>query len=154
MKVMETVLWTTLAVGALGVVGCDVFLSGRPREDRVFVQQDPQYVQQPAQYVEPQPQYVIVQQAPPAVIVERRPAPPSGAHIWIDGYWHWDSQRYTWQTGRYEVPPQSNMVWVAPRYERDTKGYRYSPGQWKKQNQGNEHGNDHANDHTHEKDRN
>lgn len=36
---------------------------------------------------QPQPEYVIVREAPPAVIVERRSPPPSGEYIWIDGYW-------------------------------------------------------------------
>jgi hypothetical protein len=132
MKVLQMVIWTAASAAVLGVLGCDVFLGGRTRRD-------PVYVQQP-QYVEQQPQYVIVREAPPPMRVEYRPAPPSASSIWIDGYWNWDSQRYSWQAGRYEVPPQPGVIWVAPRYDRDANGYRYTPGQWSRQDQGNGRG--------------
>ena len=138
MTAFKTVAWMTLSVAVLGTAGCDIFLGGRPREERVVVQQQPQYV-------EPQPQYVIVQEAPPPMMVERRPPPPSAGYLWIDGYWNWDNQRYSWQAGRYVVPPQADVVWVAPRYDRDARGYRYSPGQWKKKNQSNDRGHDREN---------
>jgi len=139
MRVLKSVLWSSVGMAALGVLGCDVFLGGRAREDRVYVEPQPQYVPQPV-YVEQQPQYVIVQQAPPPIRVERRPSPPSAAHIWIDGYWNWDNQRYSWVGGRYELPPQPGVIWVAARYDSDAKGYRYTPGRWAKQNQGNDRG--------------
>jgi hypothetical protein len=152
MKILNTLLWTSVGIAALGVLGCDVFMGGRAREDRVYVQPQPQYVQQPVYvqqqpqyapqpvYVEQQPQYVIVQQAPPPIRVERRPSAPSAAHIWIDGYWNWDSQRYSWVGGRYELPPQPGALWVAARYDSDAKGYRYTPGRWANQNRGNDRG--------------
>ena len=146
MKLLNTLLWTSVGFAALGVLGCDVFLGGRAREDRVYVQpqlvyvqQQPQYAPQPV-YVEQPPQYVIVQQAPPPIRVERRPSAPSAAHIWIDGYWNWDRQRYSWIVGRYELPPQPGSVWVAARYDSDAKGYRYTPGRWANQNRGNDRG--------------
>ena len=135
MRVLRTMLWPSLSLAALGMAACDVFISGRPRQDPIYVQQQPVYV-------EPEPQYVIVQQAPPPMIVESRPAPPSGAHIWIGGYWRFDNQRYSWEAGRYALPPQAGMVWIAPRYDHDSHGYRYSPGQWHKQEQGNGRGRD------------
>jgi glyoxylase-like metal-dependent hydrolase (beta-lactamase superfamily II) len=72
-----------------------------------------------------------IRAAPPAVIVEERPAPPSGEYIWIDGYWHWDARQYIWQTGHWDRPPHANFIWVAPRYERHEQDYRYTPGQWR-----------------------
>jgi len=132
MKFSRTMLWPSLSLAALGVAACDVFITGRPRHDPVYVQPQPVYI-------EPEPQYVIVQQAPPTIIVERRPPPPSGAHIWIEGSWRFENQRYTWDAGRYALPPQSGMVWVAARYDHDSHGYRYSPGQWRKQDHNNDH---------------
>jgi len=125
-------MWIGMGVVGLATSGCDVFVGGRHREEPVYVTQQPQYVEQ-------QPQYVVVQEAPPPVIVERRPAPPAAGYIWIDGSWDWNNQRYVWQAGRYERPPQPDVVWIAPRYERDASGYRYSRGQWGKQNHGHDH---------------
>jgi len=139
MKAWKTALWTLTSMAVLGAVGCDVFVSGRSRQEPVYVGQ-PQYVQQQPAYVDQQPQYVIVQQAPPPVRIERRPAPPSGNVVWIDGYWNWNNQSYNWVGGRYEAPPQADVVWVAPRYDTDARGYRYSPGRWVKQNPGNDRG--------------
>jgi hypothetical protein len=139
MKVQLALLWTCVGIGGWGMLGCDVSMGGRARQDRVYVDAQPQYVQ-PGVYEEPQPQYVIVREAPPPVLIERRPAPPSEAYVWIDGYWNWDNQRYSWQAGRYVVPPQADVAWVAPRYDRDAQGYRYTPGTWAKQGQGNGRG--------------
>ena len=125
MRILRAFLWTSVSAAALGAFGCDVFLGGRAREDRVYVQSQPVYVEQ-------QPQYIVVQQAPPAMRVERRPAAPSAAHIWIDGSWNWDSRQYVWVGGRYEVPPQPDVVWIAPRYESVGATTHYTPGQWSK----------------------
>jgi hypothetical protein len=29
---------------------------------------------------------------------------PSDRHVWGCGYWHWDSVRYVWVEGRWELP--------------------------------------------------
>lgn len=136
MKVLDLSMWVVLGGAGIGGYGCDVFVGGHPQYG------PPVYVEQQPQYVEPQPQYIFVQQAPPPIIVERRPPPPSGVHVWVDGYWNWSNQRYSWEAGRYTLPPQQGAVWVAPRYEKDTRGQRYTPGQWKKQDQKNGHGKD------------
>src|SRR4051794_6052774 len=96
MKSYQKVLWASVSISALGFVGCELNVSGRPHHEEVYVQAQPQYVQPQAVYVEPQPQYIFVQQAPPPIIVERRPAPPSPAHVWIEGTWNWDNQHYVW----------------------------------------------------------
>jgi len=134
MKSWRTGMWMVLSAAVMGVAGCDIFVTGHDhREARG------EYLQ--PQYVEAQPQYVVVQEAPPALIVETRPPPPSGLHVWIDGSWNWSNQRYNWQAGHYALPPQRGAVWVAPRYERDSHGYRYTAGQWTNQDRGN--GRDH-----------
>jgi hypothetical protein len=88
----------------------------------------------------------VVQQAPPPMIVERRPPPPSMDYVWIDGYWQWGGREYQWVGGHYVQPPEPNVIWVAPRYDHDAHGYRYSPGQWRKQEQGNGHGHEGGHD--------
>lgn len=136
MKFSRKVILGSMSIVGVGLAGCDVFVGERAHPQPVYVQQ-----QQPV-YVEQQPQYVIVQEAPPAEIVERRPPAPSGAQVWIGGYWNWDNQRYNWQGGHYAVPPRANVVWVAPRYEREGHGYRYTAGQWRNEDPGKGHNGD------------
>jgi hypothetical protein len=133
MTMLRTMLWTVAGVSVLGALGCDLYMGGQSRHEPVYVAQGPQYYEQ-------QPQYVIVDQAPPPVRIERRSAPPGPNYIWIDGYWNWSNQRYSWEAGRYVVPPQPDVVWVPARYDADGRSYRYSPGTWAKQNQGNGRG--------------
>jgi hypothetical protein len=140
MIVLKTILWTSVSAATLGVLGCDVYVGGHDDMHRGQYSQRT-YVEQP---VEQPVQYVLLEQAPPPLIVERRPAPPSGNYIWIDGYWNWTNQRYTWQAGRYEAPPQPDVVWIAPRYEVVGGKTHYYAGQWKKQDQGNGRGRGHT----------
>ena len=124
MKLLQTLLWLSAGVAGLGLLGCELNV-GRSHPEPVYVEQPP-----------PQPEYVIVREAPPAVIVERRSPPPSREHLWIEGYWHWNSRQYVWQAGHWDRPPREHFVWVAPRYERHEQGYRYTPGQWREEGKG------------------
>jgi len=118
MKTLQALMWVSASVAVLGLLGC--FRS--PRET-VYV-------------AEPQPEYVIVREAPPPIVREHRPSPPSRGHIWIDGNWHWGGQRYVWNAGRWARPPHGRAVWVPPRYERGQRGYRYMPGRWSERQPG------------------
>ena len=64
MNALKVMRWTVAGALALSVCGCDLFLSGRRREEPVYVEQRPVYV-------EPQ-RTVIVQEAPPPPVVEVR----------------------------------------------------------------------------------
>jgi hypothetical protein len=77
MKVLKTLLWTALGVATLGVMGCDVFMGGRAREEPVIVEERrpviveerrPVIVEQRPVYVEPPRREVIIEQAPPPLI--------------------------------------------------------------------------------------
>lgn len=116
MSVCKTVMLTSMSVATLISLGCD----RHSRDEEADV---------------PQQQQAAEQQAPPPLIVEVQPAPPSVGDVWVAGYWNWSNQRYSWEAGRYVVPPQPDAVWVAPRYDSDAHGNRYTPGQWTKQNQ-------------------
>jgi len=116
MKLRQTLLWVSAGVICLGLPGCG--------EHKIRHASEPVYV-------EPQPEYVVVRQAPPAVIVERRLPPPSAGYMWIDGYWDWNGRQYVWQGGHWTRPPREHVIWVAPRYDRHEQGYRYTPGQWR-----------------------
>jgi hypothetical protein len=116
MKTLQALMWVSASVALLGLLGCS-------HRETVYVAQ-------------PHREYVIVREAPPPIIREHRPSPPSRGHIWIDGNWHWNGQRYVWHPGRWAVPPHRRAVWVSPRYERHQRGYRYMPGRWSERHPG------------------
>jgi hypothetical protein len=120
MKILQALMWVSAAVVGLALLGCDVFVRESASRGTVYVAQQ-------------QPEYVIVREAPPQPVVERRPSRPSPGHIWIDGYWDWNGRRYVWEPGHWAIPPHEHAVWVAPRYEKDEKGYRYTPGRWQEE---------------------
>lgn len=68
---------------------------------------------------------------PPAPQREIIPERPSGAHVWLPGYWNWQDGRYAWVTGHWEVPPRSQAVWVAPRWEQRGARYVFVSGYWR-----------------------
>ena len=120
MKILQAMVLMSSGVAGLGVLGCDVMVSGRSRHS------EPVYVEQ-----QTEPTYVIVTEAPPAPRgVERRPAPPAQGYVWIDGYYAWGGRQYTWEPGRWAMPPRGYTVWVGPRYDHDQRGYRYTAGHW------------------------
>ena len=117
MKMLHALMWLSVGVAGLGLLGCGLSVGGRSGGASVYV--GPQ-----------EPEYVMVPQAPPPAMVEQRPPPPSGLYIWIDGYWNWND-RYVWERGHWAAPPHEHATWVAPRYESHEQGYRYAPGHWK-----------------------
>ena len=123
MKLLQTLLWASLGVAGMGLLGCDLVL-WRSSPEPVYVERG-----------QPQPEYVIVQEAPPPFRAERRSSRPSNEYVWVDGYWHWNGRQYVWQPGHWARPPHERAMWVAPRYERHEQGYRYTPGQWREEQQ-------------------
>jgi len=70
-------------------------------------------------------------QAPPAPQApEAIPPRPSPANVWVAGYWTWQSNRYAWMAGHWEVPPHSGAVWVNPRVEAEAGAFRFYEGHW------------------------
>src|SRR5436190_736714 len=65
MKKQKPILWIAAGATLLSLFGCDVFVADRPHRERVYVEQQPVYVA-------PVRQTVIVEQAPPPVVVEVR----------------------------------------------------------------------------------
>ncbi len=128
MTLLRASMW---ALGLVILAGCTFSAHDRARRETVHVNQ-------------PQPEYIIVHDAPPPIIVERRPSRPSQGHIWIGGYWDWNDNRYNWHRGHWAVPPHAQTVWIAPRYEKHKQGYRYVRGGWhgardQKQRKGQQH---------------
>jgi hypothetical protein len=59
---------------------------------------------------------VVVKVAPPAAVVETRPAAP-GAYVWVPGRW--------------EQPPRPHARWVAHRWVHRGGGYVMVEGHWR-----------------------
>jgi hypothetical protein len=57
---------------------------------------------------------VVVEYPPPPARVERVPADPGDACVWVDGYWEWLGRRWEWQIGNWVVPPPG-CQYAAPR---------------------------------------
>jgi len=74
---------------------------------------------------------IVVRIAPPAPRVEERVAPPSSAHIWIDGHWTWVEGRWTWFPGHWEVPPRPRAVWIPGHWKHRRDGWVWMEGHWR-----------------------
>jgi hypothetical protein len=74
---------------------------------------------------------VVVRVAPPAAIVETRPAAPGAGYVWIDGYHQWNGTAYAWVPGRWETPPRPHARWVAHRWVHRHGGYVLVEGHWR-----------------------
>jgi hypothetical protein len=70
---------------------------------------------------------------PPPNRAEHRLPRPEGNHVWIDGYWDRQEDRWAWAPGRWEAPGQPGSSWVKPQYRKDRAGTRYEPGHWSHQ---------------------
>ena len=131
MKLLPRLFCVSAAVAGLCLLGCD--RTPRSSRERGNVAQAQDQAQPQPLPPQPQPEYVIVQQAPPAVIVEQRSPPPSGEYVWVDGYWLWNGNQYVWHVGYWDRPPRAGFIWIAPTYERHEQGFRITLGQWREQ---------------------
>jgi hypothetical protein len=87
----------------------------------------------PIVVVEDRPREVIVvREAPPPRRKEVRPPPPDREHVWIGGYYDYQSDRraYVWVPGHYDKPPRKGARWVEDKWDKDKDGYRHNPGHW------------------------
>jgi hypothetical protein len=73
---------------------------------------------------------IVVMQAPPSAQQEVPAARPTRDHVWIPGYWSWQSNQYQWMAGRWVVPPRSGAVWVPPRWQPEGSSWRFYEGYW------------------------
>jgi len=73
---------------------------------------------------------VVATIAPPAEIVEVRPAIPFAGAIWIGGHWHWTGAQYVWVAGRWSAP-RAGFAWVPGHWRRGGGTWTYVPGHWR-----------------------
>ena len=83
-------------------------------------------------YVEPplaQPAPILVEWAPPPMLVELPPPMPYEGAIWTGGYWVWEGN-WVWAHGLWAAPPRPGYGWVNPYYEHRHGGVVFVNGYW------------------------
>lgn len=76
-----------------------------------------------------QPEPVAIGWAPPPMLVEDIPPPPTPDGVWTGGYWTWQGD-WVWSAGRWLVPRRPQYVWVQPYYEHRDERVIFVPGYW------------------------
>jgi hypothetical protein len=71
---------------------------------------------------------VIVQEAPPAPVVEVVPDPRPG-YIWESGYWGWSGHRHIWYPGHWIIE-RPGYVWIGNSWVHRGNGWSFSFGHW------------------------
>jgi len=74
---------------------------------------------------------VVVQQAPPAPLVDTYVAAPGPDYVWVNGEWSWDGIRWVWVGGHWMYPPHAHVVWVSGYRWHDAYGWHYERGHWR-----------------------
>lgn len=74
---------------------------------------------------------VVVRVAPPAAVVETRPAVPGPGYVWINGYQQWNGSAYVWVPGKWEMPPRPHARWVAHHWVHRHGGWVMVEGRWR-----------------------
>jgi hypothetical protein len=73
---------------------------------------------------------VVIKAAPPQPRQEIIIARPSTRHVWVSGYWRWQTNRHVWIPGHWELPPRERVIYVPARWDHRDDGYVFVDGQW------------------------
>lgn len=78
----------------------------------------------------PKSAFVEVPYPPPAALVESVPLSPSSPLVWLDGYWTWQGEYYTWVRGGWVFVSvgEAFAPWQSS-YTRDGR-LLFAPGAW------------------------
>jgi hypothetical protein len=68
---------------------------------------------------------------PPAPLADPRGEAPSADAVWIDGYWQWSADKWSWVRGEWTVPPcRPACTWVPARWTSDAHGQVFHEPYW------------------------
>lgn len=75
---------------------------------------------------------VVVNEAPPAIIVEEKTPCPGANYVCVDGHWEWRG-KWVWKKHEWVLKPQVAAVWVPGhwRLSHHHQGYIWDEGHWK-----------------------
>lgn len=65
----------------------------------------------------PSTSVIVVQNEPPAKIVEQTDASPGPDYVWVQGDWKWDG-RWVWGKGNWQRKPHEAAVWTPGHWKR------------------------------------
>jgi len=87
----------------------------------------------PPVYGPPPGEDVVIEQEPPAPMVEVIPGAPGPDYFWIGGHWGWSGGRWSWVHGRYDRHPHFHPGggWEAGHWDRRGGGWAWHEGHWR-----------------------
>ena len=74
---------------------------------------------------------VSIRFGPPPPPREVMIAQPGPRHVWVQGHYRWNGNRYVWERGYWSVPPRGRSAWVPGRWERRNGGNFWIQGYWR-----------------------
>lgn len=81
----------------------------------------------------PEPVYVsaplIVQETPPAELVEVIPISPGEGYVWSKGSWQWND-RWVWHKGSWISKPHPGAYWKPGHWCKSHHGWTWREGHW------------------------
>jgi hypothetical protein len=82
--------------------------------------------------VVPTTQVVVVNEAPPAPIVEQACPCPGSNYAYVEGHWEWNNQ-WVWKTQQWVIKPHSGACWEPAHWHwsHHHHGYVWEAGHWK-----------------------
>jgi hypothetical protein len=72
----------------------------------------------------------LVNNDPPAPIVEYVPAAPYPDYVWLGGFWGWNGGWF-WHAGHYVARPYRGAAWVSGGWVRGGHGWAWHGGRWR-----------------------
>jgi hypothetical protein len=78
------------------------------------------------------PAVVYPNTQPPVPLVETPSPVPGPGYVWINGSWGWgNDHHWTWDKGRWAVPPHPGMRYVPNQYSDRGHRHVFERGGWK-----------------------
>jgi len=74
---------------------------------------------------------IYARTAPPPIRVETYGPAPGPGYVWMNGYWSYRDNNYSWVSGRWEHPPRGQRRWEDGRWERRGDRYQWREGRWR-----------------------